>query len=284
MDCNCVRDEGVVERHLRGALSADEQQAFEEHLLVCPRCQEACRLHLALEAAFAETTAKKSGRAWTPFWWRWAAAAGVALVIVAVGVALWLRPPAVSPTAPGSTGAPARRAAGEPPPAAASSPAPAGEPSIATKGAAASLRELGRVEPPAYAPTVLRGAEGEAQRRFQEAMRAYVRGEFSTAARRLQQAAKSDPQAPEIGFYLGACFLCTDHNEAAIAELQRTIALGRTPLLEKSRFYLAKAYLRAGDLEAAHEELKNVAGLDGEFAEAARKLLSELERIRESPS
>ena len=77
----------------------------------------------------------------------------------------------------------------------------------------------------------------------------------ATAAAGLEEAAKLDPRSPEIGFFLGACHLLTDHNDAAISELRRTIALGETPFLEEARFYLVFHGGSGSDLRDIHEAL-----------------------------
>jgi len=74
--------------------------------------------------------------------------------------------------------------------------------------------------------------------------------------------------------------LLTGEPEAAIAQLRRTIALGESPYLEEARFYLAKAYLRRGELQAAESELRKTVELRGDREKEARELLQNVEAIR----
>jgi thioredoxin-like negative regulator of GroEL len=62
-----------------------------------------------------------------------------------------------------------------------------------------------------------------------------------------------------------------------LAALDRTVALGDTPFLEEARFALAKAHLRRGELEAAHDQLVEVVALDGDRLDEARTLLVRVE-------
>ncbi len=126
----------------------------------------------------------------------------------------------------------------------------------------------------------LRGAENEAGRRFREAMELYAKGEWSAALPALREASRLDPEAAHVSFYLGACALLAGHHAEAVESLRRVVALGETPFLEESRFYLAKAYLGGGDLAAARAELQATVELGGPRLDEARKLLEKLETIR----
>lgn len=133
---------------------------------------------------------------------------------------------------------------------------------------------------PPYTPAVLRGALDEAARRFQEAMRLYVRKDYEGAKAGLREAAGLDRERPDIAFFLGICALLTDEPVAAIAELRRTVALGESPYLEEAHFYLAKAHVRRGELAAAASQLEATVRLRGEREQEAREMLQELESFR----
>ncbi len=272
MDCDQVQREEIAEKYVLGVLSPEDQEAYELHILECPRCREECQTHLALRAAMqAGAAEEKVGWLQRTPWWQWAAAAGVAGILVVAGVALWPR----GAGAPSSSPGPAIAA---PTPGAAPTQPPVAAPTAPTTGPVVSLAQLARVDPPPYTPIVLRGLESDAHREFRQAMKDYSAGDYATAASGLEKAAKLDPKAPETGFFLGASYLLTGRNEAAIADLRRTVGLGDTPFLEAARFYLAKAYLRTGDLDAARAELTGVVQVNGALAEDAKKLLSELDR------
>jgi tetratricopeptide (TPR) repeat protein len=149
-------------------------------------------------------------------------------------------------------------------------------------GAARSsaLAALAIVQAPPYTPAVLRGALDETARRFQEAMRLYVRKDYEGAKARLRAAAALDPGAPDIAFFLGICALLTDEPAAAIAELRRTVALGESPYLEEAHFYLAKAHVRRGELTAAASQIEATVRLRGDREQEAREMLQKLESFR----
>jgi TolA-binding protein len=193
-------------------------------------------------------------------WLAWAAGAA----FVAVGAAMVLRnvrpldpeaaipttlvsPPVAGPTAPPATLRPPER-----PP----------------------LDVLARVEPPPYAPLVVRGGE-PGDEAFARAMERYVRGDYGGAAAGLRAAVKEDPESAEAQFYLGVCELLAGRPEAALGPLRRAAA-GDPGFAEAARYYMAKAHLARGDVAAAREALRAVARGDGDHKEQAARLLGQL--------
>lgn len=260
MTCDRIQREEIIEKYLTGRLGAAEQEAFEEHYFACSQCFEELRHYRALQAGLRESgpeiraeTSTRSG-AWG---WAWPAAAAAAVLVVVVGIGIWRRQASVpvQPSPPVSTAQPA--------------------PSTPV----ASLEELARIEPPRYVPVVLRGASDEATQRFRQAMTHYQQGDYRKALAGLQSAAQLDPGAVNINFYLAICQLLTGETENAIAGLQRTAALGDSPYLEEARFYLAKALLRKGEVDAAQQELRKTIELRGEWEARARELLQKVERL-----
>jgi TolA-binding protein len=157
-------------------------------------------------------------------------------------------------------------------------------PSVAAGAArSAALAALAAVQPPPYAPPVLRGALDEAERRFRDAMRFYVRKDYAGARTELRAAAELDRERPDIAFFQGICELLTGEPVAAVAALRRTITSGESPYLEDAHFYLAKAHLRRGDLAAAASQLDTTIRLHGEREQETRELLRRLEALRRTP-
>ena len=113
-------------------------------------------------------------------------------------------------------------------------------------------------------------------------MRAYARGDYQAAVSGLAAASKLDTEAPHIQFYLGISRLVSNQPSAAIDSLRRTIALGDSPFREDAHFYLAKAYLKTGNVDEAVKELKNALQLRGERAAEAEQLLSQVRAITPS--
>jgi Putative zinc-finger len=297
MRCEQVLRDEIAERYLRGALSAADQEAFEDHYFECASCfDELENLRLireALAGGAAAGEARSGSRAgWAP--WKWAAAAAV--VALVAGGLYWRFVSSNGPPArPGNE----QGRLAERQPAVRAQPAPV-EPSPSVHetvssaqqhpsapsevaGAAArsaALAALAAVQAPQYTPPTLRGALDEAERRFREAMRLYVRRDYAGAKAGLSAAAGLDRERPDIAFFLGICELLTDEPMAAIGEMRRTIALGESPYVEEAHFYLAKAHVRRGELAAAASELAATIRLRGEREQEARELLKKIEGFR----
>ena len=140
--------------------------------------------------------------------------------------------------------------------------------------------------PPPYKPVTVRGAIDEASELFRAAMQHYVEGDYVTAIEGLQAAARLKPGAPDISFFLGICYLLMEQPDLASEHLAKTVAFGNSPYLEEAHFYLAKAYLRKGDIGGAEKELIRAVQLRGELESNAQELLGQLEALwpsRRSP-
>ena len=271
MDCGRVAREEILESYLVGRLREEDRDTFEEHYFECARCfdelQTLQALRGELRRAGAEFEAKTPRR-----FLRWAPAAGLAAaVVLAVGMVLWMRPlptglPEPRKTEPSSPAQLPER------------PRPQGpEPSVALTP---SLEQLARVEPPRYKPLTLRGAPDEGTARFQRGMERYRKADYGGAVADLRAAVELDPDAAHIRFFLGISHLLLGQDTAAIDWLLATIALGDSPYLEEAHWYLAKAFLRRKDLGAAETELKKLIQLRGAGTGEARRLLTQLERLK----
>jgi tetratricopeptide (TPR) repeat protein len=267
MNCRQIIEGEIAEKYLLGELSEPDLEAFEQHYFECPRCFEELQSYRALQAELKQTgaviqRAPVVQRAASP--WAWATAAAGVLLLIAIGY--WLERPKPSSPSPSAT---------------AVVPAPKAEQPPSTS--VPSLSELAEVRPPKYSPVILRGAPDEATQRFHEAMQHYVKKEYTAAISGLRAASELSPKAPDVNFFLGICYLLTEQVDSAIAQLRRTAALGDSPYLEETRFYLAKAYVRKADFVAAQTELKKVILLQGDREKEARELLHQLENMSEAP-
>lgn len=249
MDCAEVKSSELAERYLRGILNEEDATRYEDHFFACESCSAELRALEALQLELARTRSAVEARARRsrPILWM---AAAAAVVVLASGAGLYLTRGAKPLAEPGSV------------------------------SEATDLVELARVEPPRWTPMRLRGTENEAERRFREAMEHYAKGEWSFALTGLRETSRLDPEAAHVSFYLGACALLAGNHAEAVESLRRVVALGETPFLEESRFYLAKAYLGGGDLVAARAELQATVELGGPRLDEARKLLEKLETTR----
>lgn len=289
MNCSVVARDELAERYLLGELSPAEQEAYEKHYFDCASCfAELRRLQDVREVLRSNPPAapvpwKRAAR--YPRW-SWVMAGAIAVSLVAVVLLRQTEAPesmaggprAAVPTEPaGSPGveyaessAAARTvvpsAEAVPPAAVASHPSHRAE----------LLARLARFEPPRYVPSVLRGAADQSTVSFQKAMKAYVAGNYGTAVPILREAAGLEPARPDIAFFLGASELLSGKTDGAITAFERTIAMGDTPFMEEARLYLAKAYLKRGDVERARAELETLKSLRGEWASEADAILTQL--------
>jgi hypothetical protein len=252
----------LVEKYLQQELSDDSREAFEQHYFECDRCFERLQTCRALQVELArDRPAAQRVPPARPWIQRWGWLPAAAILVLTTSLVLWQRDVPVTP----------------PPVDTRQSDAPGPRPDAAPP--VPSLVELGRVEPPAYVPGRLRGVQDEATARFADAMRQYQQGDYRAATTGLAAAARLDPEAPHIQFYLGVSHLLTGETNAAIASLQRIVALGDSPFMEDARFFLAKAYLQNRDATAAEQALTATIELRGEREAEARRLLDQLRAV-----
>ncbi len=244
MDCVQAQRDELLESYVLNRLSENERDELEAHYFACDACLERVEALLLAREGLArqrETLEAEEKRRERPAGWLWLAAA--ALVLAAVGGGLWWR---------------AQQASG---------------------ALAGALAEIARVEPPTYAPVRLRGPVDEASVRFREAMEQYGRGDFAAAAAGLEAASEIRPEAPEIGFYLGASRLLVGDRRGGIRSLRGVVGLGDTPYLEEARWLLANAYLLQGDASSARAELRALVALEGELEAEARALSDRIDEV-----
>ena len=153
-------------------------------------------------------------------------------------------------------------------------PAPA--PAIAVTPPAESLDLLARVDPPPYRAPTLRATPPDAERRFRDAMKLYAQADYAAPLPALESAAALDSTAPGPRFYAGICQLVAGNAAEAAASLERVLALGDSPYLEKAGFFLAKARLRQNDVSGAVKALEATVALHGDYEDQARALLKKL--------
>lgn len=275
MKCADILEQELLEKYLACGLTEDEQAAVELHFFECAKCFGELETLRALRQELSRLPQPRPAAAAVPFLRRksaWALAAAAALVVAAL--LLWgPGPKAPTPAGPPATGtAPVVKAPEATP--------SAGHPArVVPQEKLARLRELARIEPPAYEPAELRGPEDEAQRLFRQVMRHYQQHDYAAAIPGLRQAAAKDPEAANVAFFLGACDLLTGRTDAGIRRLRQVAALGDSPYLEESHLLLAKAHLQKQDVAGAKAELQQVIGLKGDFQNEGEQLLKRLEEL-----
>jgi hypothetical protein len=270
MDCDRVAREDLLENYLGDRLSPDDREAFEQHYFACARCFDDLRLlesiHTALRpAAQASALPTRQRLTWL------ATAAGLAAVIVLASVVVLWRGRDMS-VAPPDAGA--NQTVSEIP---APNPTPTPQPPAAPRP---SLQELARVEPAPYEPLTFRSVSAEAAA-FRRGMERYRQADYRGAIVDLRAAEEGDPDAPHVHFFLGVSRLLLGEDTDAVDQLRTTIALGDSPYLEEAHFYLAKAFLRQKNLDAAERQLQELIALGGSTSGEAKQLIAQLGRLRE---
>jgi tetratricopeptide (TPR) repeat protein len=238
-------------KYLAGNLPNAEHDAFEEHFFECEDCFAGLEDLRALQAELAGTRARieaDAPRKVTPWRRTWAAGLAAAAAVVIGLTALLLGPWKT----------------------------PMGLPTVS-----AQLVEMARIDPPPYTPVRLRGATDEAQRQFRKTMESYTAGSYAAAIPGLEAAAKLDPEAPNIRFFLGTCYLLSERTGDGIEALQHVVDLGDTPFLEEALLLLAMGFLGNGDIESAMQHAEMVVSLEGDYQKQALEMTNEIHRIVE---
>lgn len=269
MDCDRVAREELLESYLLGRLREEDCQALEEHYFECARCFDDLQSLQAIRAELRLTAVESAHQ--TPRRMTWLAPAlGVAAAIVlATAVVLWRGPEeSIAPPGPSTDRSTSSIPAPDTP---RTAPPPATPPP--------SLVELARVEPAPYEPLTFRSAPAEAMS-FRHGMERYRQADYRGAIVDLRAAQELDPDAPHVHFFLGVSHLLLGEDADAIDHLRTTIALGDSPYLEEAHLYLAKAFLRQKNLDAAERHLQELIALGGSSSGEARRLIAELGRLR----
>jgi TolA-binding protein len=283
MNCKLVEENDIIEKYVLGQLSASDQDVFERHYFECERCFQSLQTIRALQA---ELHASRFSIPRVPakrrVVWRWAWAAGLAFAALVLGFVVWVRRPGQG-TGTSQQAAINRQATQgrQMPPGQGEPPALSLQSSL--QKPLPTLAELGQIQPPPYTPPTLRGAVDQAGETFREAMKAYAKGHYAAAIPGLIAAHQLDQGAANTEFFLGICYLETGQTKAGMQALQATVSLGETPYLEAAHFYLSKAYIVQGDIQAAQKELVETIGLHGDRETGAQELLHQLQVLDKNP-
>jgi len=254
VDCQQIEYDETIEAYLGGLLAADERTAFEQHAFGCSRCLERLQVLRTLQAELWEQSDLAIAKApirRPVLARRWSFASAAALALLLIGAALWWQLDRL----------PGKR--------------------FERAGGSSALMALSAFEPPAYLPLALRGGEDEAAELFRTGMEYYTAGRFEKTIEDLRTAETLNPKASNILFFLGVSYLLTGETDQGISRLEKAASLGDPVYADEARFYLAKGWLRKGDMDKARIELETVATSGSRLAEEAARLL---EQIAKSPS
>jgi tetratricopeptide (TPR) repeat protein len=258
MDCREAEERDLAEAYVAGRLDAAERESFEQHYFECDACLARVEACILLRRGLSERPVGggRIMRGLSAARWPLATAA---VALLTVGAWWVLRT---------------------------SAPAPDGRTPVGvspTPETASPLAELGRFDPPTYRATTWRGGSTQAQRSLETGMRRYAAHDYRGAVAGLRRAAALSPAAAETQFYLGVSLLLTRDVDSGIASLERASALGDTPYLESTLFYLAKGYLLKGDRPRAEQSLGRMVALGGDLEPAGRELLRRLKGAESRP-
>jgi len=283
----CELSPEAAERYVAGTMDESERADFENHFFACDDCFQAVqaldetrRLVGIAAKTLPALDSKRSLRPWSYSPLRWLAAA--ATVIFAVAIWRTTRPvlpaPTTAPAAEIATTPSAPTTAAAPQQVARTPAAPAVSAAPSAPSRQDRLARWAAVTPPQYLSLTTRSERDAEALAFEAAMAHYSAGRHRQAADHLQQIAERTPDAAHVQFFLAISHLMTGAVTKARGALQRTAALGVTPYSDEAHFYLAKAALRAGDLEVAVKELEiavdREAGPEGQAAELLREIRS----------
>jgi hypothetical protein len=280
----CEMSSEAAERYVAGTMDESERTGFEDHFFACDDCfrtvealDEARRLVGVPGQTVPVREAVRGIGAPSYLPLRWLAAA--ATVIFAVAIWQTTRPdlPTSSATPPAEAVTPSASATAAPPqPAAVAPAAPVVSPRPPTSSHQDRLARWAAVAPPQYLALPTRAERDTDAQAFEAAMAHYSAGRHRQAADHLQPLAERSPDAAHVHFFLGISHLMTGDVTQARGALQRTAAIGVTPYSDEAHFYLAKAALRAGDLDVAAKELQiavdREAGPEGQAARLLREI------------
>jgi tetratricopeptide (TPR) repeat protein len=259
-------DEEQMAAFYAGQLGDRQADAVRDHLVECPACREMARdarqfVHAMTEPKHTTTSASAAP------WYRrherklWLLAAAV---LIAVALPLLVRQIR-------EVEAPSEQQAERPAP----------RPSPTSDNPWQNL-EIAKAEyvPASQDDLVWRDEPGRPKSSsddlFAEGMRLYQLNSFAVAQRRLAQFLRRNPQHAEAYFYRGVSLLLLDKTMAAIAPLEAAVKHSRGQFQQEAQWYLAQAYLKAGEPAKAREQLEAVIAAKGKRQAEAEKLRGQI--------
>lgn len=115
---------------------------------------------------------------------------------------------------------------------------------------------------------------------FREGMTSYVNGNYKEAREFLEQAAKVEPNAGDVQYYLGVCQLLTGNPESAIDTLKRARTMNSAAHKQAAHYYLAKAFVQTMKLQEAEDEFRSASEMPGPLKGDSAVLLGRLKTLR----
>lgn len=123
---------------------------------------------------------------------------------------------------------------------------------------------------------VSRGQQTDTESKFNQAFTYYEKGEYSEAAGAIGNLVAENPDKPDLKFYQAISLLATGDTEKSIRLLEECAGASQDNLDMRSPWYLALAYLTAGDKDKAQHWLQKTIALDDLHREKAKELLDKI--------
>jgi TolA-binding protein len=261
MNCREIEEQDIRERYLLKQLPEPERDEFERHYFECDACFSQLQTELALQKELERQPLVLKQARCRPLRPMWLWAPPFAALAILLATAFWWYSPLAHRSQPQTSSARSEN------PQTIQSQSPPEN---------VALEKLARVEPPAYSPILLRGAEDEAQQDFDSAMTHYIKGDYVGAISGLRAAAHANPESAKVRFYLGACYLLAGQIDSSVGSFRKAVSLNDSTYSGRAHFYLAKAYLKKQDVSSATEELRLTVRLGGNMAPEAAEILYQL--------
>ncbi|MBU1881913.1 hypothetical protein KKA08_07735 [bacterium] len=138
--------------------------------------------------------------------------------------------------------------------------------------------DLLRFEKAPYNSQILRSSEAEpGAQQFKSGMSYYLNDDFGNAALQLEKAVASEPENGVYRLYSGVCYFLQRQGDPAIDALLKAVNLNEDVLQNRSRWYLAQAYLLKADTARAREQLEILSAEQLEYSSEAEELLCQLD-------
>ena len=115
-------------------------------------------------------------------------------------------------------------------------------------------------------------SEGEKDLVLENAVLAYSKGNYQSAASSFQQLSQNDPNDISFQFYLAVAQLGAKENDASISLFQNIISTEGHPFKEQSQWYLALAFLQNNNMESAKKSLDEIQSGQFKYKEAQQIL------------
>lgn len=122
---------------------------------------------------------------------------------------------------------------------------------------------------------VTRGAAGQKDLLFSEALSNYNTGDYKKAESGFAKIMAEDPASGKASFYLGLTEIASGNTDNAIRDLS-SAAVQQCEFNQEAQWYLAMAYLKKGDGKNASSLLRKLSDTKGFYSDRSRKILRRL--------